>query len=165
MQDRNGNQGDEYTYELDNRYSPASQFDIYEQRRTTKEPIVKVYGAEHTSIGGALDSRNEMRVITEHIPHRLTNIFYLTYTECLYVCQESLRGCEYLCDHAGPFDVNSDMIGFTENGEAKVWFNDNYGENRPSRPIKTLQSTNNLRVLDRNTEIPNVSQAENLMVK
>lgn len=82
-----------------------------------------------------------MRVLTERIPHTLTNVPQLTYPESLYVLDESLNGYEHLYRKAGSFHVNSDMIGFTPEGEAKVWFNENYGENHPSHERHILQST------------------------
>lgn len=33
------------------------------------------------------------------------------------------------------------MIGYTPEGEAKVWYNDNFGENHPSSERHLLQST------------------------
>ena len=141
-QDQNGREAEEYNYNLNNRYSPAGEFDIYEQRRVSTLPIVKAYGAEHTTVGGALNPKNEFRVLTERIPHRLSQTPQLSYPESLYVLNESLRGYEHLYHKAGSFKVNPDMIGFTPEGEARVWFNENYGDNRPSHERHMLQSTN-----------------------
>jgi len=33
------------------------------------------------------------------------------------------------------------MIGFTPDGRTKVWFNENYGMNYPSRPNKRLEKS------------------------
>ena len=65
----------------------------------------------------------------------------LTYPESLYVLDRSLEGYEHLYHKTGAFQVNSDMIAFNENGECKVWHNENYGDNRPAKPLSILQST------------------------
>ena len=58
------------------------------------------------------------------------------------------------------------MIGFTPEGEARVWFNENYGENRPSHERHILQSTNNYRDYLKNPDyIPPVNEDESALVR
>ena len=77
--DREGHEAEESKFTLNNRYDPAHEFDIYEQRRKTDFPVVKAYGAEVTPTGSGLAPKNEFRTLTERIPHRLSNVPQLTY--------------------------------------------------------------------------------------
>ncbi len=67
--------------------------------------------------------KNNFKVITERIPVRLTKCPQLSYDESLYVLDRALEGYNFLYRNVGPFDINSNMIGFTPEGEAKVWHN------------------------------------------
>lgn len=44
-----------------------------------------------------------IRVITERIPQRLSNLPQLTFQESLYALSESLRGYKDCCSKLGPF--------------------------------------------------------------
>jgi len=59
----------------------------------------------------------------------------------LYVLDRALDGYYFLYQNVGPFDVNSNMIGITQEGEVKVWHNENFGKNYPLREKRTLQSS------------------------
>ena len=96
--------------------------------------------------------------------HTLTETPQLSYPESLYVADRSLEGYEELYHKAGPFRVNSDMIGFTPRGEAKVWMNENYGVNHPSHEQGILQSTTKRKFTDRD-DIPIATGEETTMVR
>ena len=84
---------------------------------------MKPIGYEFQNKGKGLVPKNQFNVVTEHIPHRLTNVPQLTFPESLYALDESLQGYEHLYNRAGPFHVNSEMIGLNKNGNVKVWSN------------------------------------------
>ena len=113
VKDRDGRNGQEWHYVLDNRYDPAEEKLIYGKRRDATAPIVQAWGSDNTVKGSGLQPLNNFRAVTEPISNRLTDIPQLTYPESLYVLDRSLDGYEHLYHKAGPFQVNSDMIGFT----------------------------------------------------
>ena len=86
---------------------------IYDERSNAVAPIVRSYDAEFKAEGSGLQPQNSFKVITESVPRTLTSVPQLTYPESLYVLDRSLDGYEHLYHKAGPFQVNSDMIGFT----------------------------------------------------
>lgn len=53
----------------------------------------------------------------------------------------SLEGYETAYERCGPMYINDRMIGFTPEGYAKVWVNDNFEYNHPSHPRRVLQTT------------------------
>lgn len=55
----------------------------------------------------------------------------------------SLKGYRYLIEKVGIFAINESMIGFTSEGEAKVWYNENFGANWPQYPKNTLYTSVN----------------------
>ena len=91
----------------------------------------------------------------------------LTYPESLYFLDNSLQGYKHLYDKAGPFQVNSEMMGLNMEGQPRVWFNDNFAENHPSREKGILQSTvqdrNYLKNLDNDVRV--VSEDEASLVR
>lgn len=72
------------------------------------------------------DNYKHLAVITERIPHRLANAPQLTYPESLYTLDRALEGYEVAYQKCGPFRVNDRMIGFNNQGEAKVWVNEQF---------------------------------------
>ena len=86
-----GRQAEEYHYPLDNRYDPATEAVIYERRRKTTYPIVRAYDHQFQAKGKKeIGPNNKFRVVTERIPHRLSQAPQLTYDESLYVLSRSL---------------------------------------------------------------------------
>jgi len=104
--------------------------------------------------------------VTERIPHRLAGAPQLTYPESLYVLDRALEGFETAYEKAGPMRVNDRMIGFNNQGQAKVWVNENFEQNHPSYPRGSLESTryDSHEFLD-GRNFSNVSTAENDMVQ
>lgn len=88
-----------------------------------------------------LKKRVYMTTITEHIPKRLAEVPQLTFGESLYVLDRSLEGYETAYNKCGPMYVNDKMIGFTPEGYAKVWVNEDFANNHPQFKRKTLDST------------------------
>lgn len=42
-----------------------------------------------------------------------------------------MKGYKYLIENVGVFEINTAMIGYTAEGEARVWCNENYSLNYP----------------------------------
>lgn len=80
-------------------------------------------------------------VINERIPHRLAGAPQLTFEESLYVLDRSLEGYEHAYNQCGPFVVDDSMIGFTPEGEARVWVNNNFADNHPVNRRPFLKTT------------------------
>ena len=150
-----GREGERRIIALDPIYSPANEKFIYDYRRESNVPFVKAYGSEilefqkptaeqkkDKQVAESLkDPYQHIAVITERIPHRLANAPQLTYPETLYVLDRALEGYETAYQKVGPFRVNDQMIGFNNQGEAKVWVNENFALNHPSYPRRRLAST------------------------
>jgi hypothetical protein len=81
-----------------------------------------------------------VKVLTERIPKRLSQIKKMAYPECLCLLIESLRGFEDLFLRAGSFELTDKMIGINSRGEPKVWLNENYAENHPTFEKQMLQA-------------------------
>lgn len=65
----------------------------------------------------------------------------LTYPETLYVLDRALEGYEVAYQKCGPMRVNDRMIGFNNQGQTKVWVNEDFANNHPSYPRRRLLST------------------------
>ena len=109
--------------------------------KNNEHNVVDLYAGESENRGGALNPLNEYKAVTERIPYNLNNIPQLTFPQSLYVLDSSLEGHQHLYSHVGPYDINRNMIGFTPDGRNKNWFNENYGINYPSRPIRRLEKS------------------------
>jgi hypothetical protein len=144
-----GREGEVGTVTLDPIYSPSDELHIYNYRKDTTVPFVNAYGAEvitpnqppPSDKSKAKDPLTHMVVATERIPHRLVNCPQLTYPETLYTLDRSLEGYDVAYQRCGPMRVNDRMIGFNNQGECKVWVNENFANNHPSYPRGNLVST------------------------
>lgn len=155
VRDQSGREGERRIVALDPIYSPANEKFIYQYRNETKTPFVAAYGSEvlefqkptaeqkkdAQTAQSLKDPYTHMAVITERIPHRLAGAPQLTYPESLYVLDRALEGYETAYHKVGPFRVNDQMIGFNNQGEAKVWVNEDFAQNHPSNPRRRLLST------------------------
>jgi hypothetical protein len=105
---------------------------MYEFRRTQDINLVKVYKVERENAQFMCQGNEFQRVITEHIPKRLSEV-KLDEIEGLYVLQEALIGFKTIQDHRpkDSFNINDDMIGFTPEGKVRVWLNENFAKNLP----------------------------------
>lgn len=158
-----GREGERRTYELDPFYDVKNESYIYKYRRDTKSPLVASYGSEKLTfdqvkplIAHQITGKDEkerkknekefkkrvyLSTITEHIPKRLAEVPQLTFGESLYVLDRSLEGYETAYNKCGPMYVNDRMIGFTPEGHAKVWVNEDFANNHPQFKRRTLDST------------------------
>ncbi len=73
-----------------------------------------------------------VKVVTERIPYLLKDCQNLPFNESLYVLHESLVGYMNISRFEKCFSVVDDMIGFTPNGQVKVWLNPNFADNYPT---------------------------------
>lgn len=71
---------------LDPIYTPDHELDIYLYRKHTDSALVKIYGAEHVKNSQAPLCGNveTLKVITERIPRRLSELPQLVLPEALY---------------------------------------------------------------------------------
>lgn len=67
-----------------------------------------------------------MRVLTERIPLRLNQLPQLTFEESLYALSEAFRGYKDCYNKLGPFEITDEMIGINNDGEVKVWVNEDF---------------------------------------
>lgn len=146
-----GREGERRIVALDPLYDAANEQFIYNYRRESKLPFVSAYGSELLKLEkppktkGAksepADPYSHLAVITERIPHRLVDAPQLSYPESLYVLDRALEGYEAAYEKAGPMRVNDRMIGFNNQGECKVWVNEDFANNHASYPRRRLMST------------------------
>lgn len=154
-ENQTGREGERRIIALDPIYSPSNEQFIYNFRKETKLPFVSAYGSEvldfqkpteqqkkdKNTLQTLQDPYEHLAVITERIPHRLSQAPQLTYAESLYVLDRALEGYETAYHKVGPFRVNDNMIGFNSQGQAKVWVNEDFAQNHPSAPRRRLHST------------------------
>jgi hypothetical protein len=72
-----------------------------------------------------------LRVKTERIPVRLSELKGLTFEQSLYVLRETLMGYKEVARMHTPLGLTERMIGFNGSGKVKVWINENYAKNIP----------------------------------
>jgi hypothetical protein len=70
--------------------------------------------------------------LTERIPVLLNGIGKLNKQDSLVVLFNSLRGFNDISRIIVPGSISDKMIGFTKEGQTKVWINENFGMNYPS---------------------------------
>lgn len=68
-------------------------------------------------------------VITERVHYRLDSLPGLNSQELLYIYHEALCGYEQISKYGRLCYPNSNKIGVKENGEVKVWVNENWASN------------------------------------
>ena len=86
-----GREAEEYHHSLENRHDPSSEATIYEARKRSNLPIVRTYDHQFAGKGKKETGPNsKFRVITERIPHRLSQSPQLSFDESLYVLTRSL---------------------------------------------------------------------------
>jgi hypothetical protein len=67
----------------------------------------------------------------DRTPLRLFEIDDISLEEGLYILYASAQGLEKLYDKFGFFEVETDLVGFTREGEVKVWVNKNFSRQLP----------------------------------
>lgn len=53
----------------------------------------------------------------------------MDFDKLLYVMKTVLMGCEKLVEQFGFFRVTDKMVGFTQEGNCKLWVSENFWEN------------------------------------
>lgn len=71
-------------------------------------------------------NQQNVKVLTERIPHRLDTVRNFSEPEALYVLSEALAGFQDLHAKAGVFDITEKMVGFNRDGQVRVWLNENF---------------------------------------
>lgn len=114
---------EQYSIPTDPRIERGKDYWIYEMRRTQRDNIVTVYQVEKEEGKYMCQGVDYLRVKTEHIPYRLSEISNISFTEAVYILKEALIGFRAIADFCGPIRVTDEMIGFTPEHKVKVWLN------------------------------------------
>lgn len=72
-----------------------------------------------------------IKVKTEYIPYRLSELQNISFPEAIYILREALIGYRAITDFCGVARINDEMIGFTPEHKVKVWINENFACNLP----------------------------------
>lgn len=70
-----------------------------------------------------------LRVRTERIPTRLSEMNGISEKEAVRILQGTMQGYKGLFEHFGGFHINDEMIGVNQKGQIKVWINSNFAMN------------------------------------
>ena len=116
--------------------SKQQDYDIYEFRRAQNDNLVSVFQVEKEDNQYLCDGQDYIRVKTEHIPYRLSEINNLGFSEGLYILQEALIGYRAITDFVGTVTITDEMIGFTPEHKVKVWLNEEFAYNLPREGTK-----------------------------
>lgn len=114
----------------------------YEYRRTQNDNLVQVYQVEREVARHICQGVERLRVKTERIPVRLSEVSNLPASEGLYILHEALIGYKVIYEHDGGININDDMVGFTPEGRVKVWLNENFAKNLPEPESQILRGLN-----------------------
>lgn len=114
---------------VDPSLSHVENLEIYDYRRRQQDNLVEVYQVEREPSTYICQGQDFLRVKTERIPFRLSDLKTVSFREALYVIRETLLGCRMIHNFQGPVLINDDMIGFTPAGKVKVWLNSNFAKN------------------------------------
>lgn len=125
-----GQIAEQYSIPVDQRINREEDIRRYEFRGSHPY-FVKVLQVEKEDSQQLCQGQDFIRVKTEHIPARLSEVDGLSEPEGLYVLREALNGYKIICQFQGILKINEEMIGFTQDGQVKVWLNENYARNAP----------------------------------
>ena len=128
--------------------TPEEEMEVYYYRSKVNKPIVRVYDAEYANANSLCTNDKNITVYSEYIPYRLSETRNLNHGQGLYVLNESLIGFHELYHRFGPFPVTEDHIGFNQDGETKVWLNQNFATNHLERDSILLMATTNPKNFD-----------------
>lgn len=126
---------EEYTIPLDGRLQPLQEFQRYEFRRTQNLNLVTVHHVQKQESEYLCSGMDYIKVKTERIPYRLSELNKVSVQESLYILQESLIGFKTIFERQGPIHITADMIGLNTAGKVKVWLNENFAKNYPDEPL------------------------------
>ena len=62
-----------------------------------------------------------MRLLIEHIPIRMKDVYDIELEEALTILLSAFKGFKDLGSHFGPIEPEEDFIGFNQMGRTKVW--------------------------------------------
>lgn len=100
-------------------------------RANTNDNVVKVLGVQSDEKGfGFCGSQMFIRVMTEKMVKKLCEMTNLNGRDQLSVLYNSFLGYSSIFRRFKGVKVTSDMIGFNEHGQTKVWVNQNFGMNK-----------------------------------
>lgn len=96
VRDKNGRDGEERQIVASHRDSTDIQLGIYQIRKTTPHPIVRIYGAEYKRSEEICNSSLFLRVITEHLYIIFGQPLQLEIPELLFLMAEAAEGYQFL---------------------------------------------------------------------
>ena len=126
---------EQYLIPTDHTLSLNRAYEIYDYRRTQNDNLVQVYQIERQSPAYICQGDDYLRVRTERIPKRLSDLSNISPEDALYIIQEALIGYRTIYTFQGPILINDDMIGFNEYGQVRVWLNNNFAKNTPDQEL------------------------------
>ncbi len=78
-------------------------------------------------------------MFAEKIEMRLCDINLVPLPDALHLYTAMLKGFNSLYSRVGFFHIREDMVGFSKNGQAKVWIHSKFYKDRPEHPDASLQ--------------------------
>jgi hypothetical protein len=126
-----GEEAEEYAITLDGKHSLFEEFQRYEYRYHQNQNLVSVLSAYRENGQYLCSGSDLVRVRTERIPYRLSDVQNISHGEILLILQEALVGFKTIFERHGPVWIDENMIGFTPLGKVKVWLCDNFAKNSP----------------------------------
>lgn len=127
---------EQYTIPVDGRLSLPEEFQRYEFRRTQTQNLVRVIQVQKQDSKYLCSGMDFLRVRTERIPVRLSELKNVPLNESLYILQEALIGFKTICEKAGPVRITNELVCFDTEGRVKVWLNEHLAKNTPEEPLK-----------------------------
>lgn len=147
-----GQIAEQYSVAVDGRLSQQDNLARYQYRSTNNQFIVGVYQVEKEDSQFMCQGQEHVKVFTERIPQRLSEVGRVTTEEGLYVLRQTLQGFRTIYELHGTTHINDDMIGLTPDGKVKVWLNDNLAANLPD-PDNRSTHQNEMVMVDQITDI------------
>ena len=132
MWDKDGNEAQLYKFILDETMDIDNEIDVNKYRANNDNNHVQVLGAEETEAKvGLCGKQKNVEVLTERIPTVLADSRQLSFEEANVTLYNALKGYSKLNDKFGPIEVTDQMIGYNNDGNTRVWINENFGRNHP----------------------------------
>lgn len=137
---------EQYSVAVDGRLGRDENLRRYEFRFTHCQYTVQVIQVEKEDSQFLCQGQDFLRVKTELIPKRLSELGKLNHEEGLYVLSRALNGYKAIFEFHGPVAANDDMVGVTEDGRVKVWLNENFAKNLPDNDVKDLHHSQTIMI-------------------
>lgn len=135
-----GEEAEEYSVIYEPKYNILREFELYEYRRGQGLNLVRVLFAERENSNYICAGTEVVRVKTERIPYRLSEIQNISLAETFYILQETLVGFKTIFEKYGPIRIDDNMVGVTPDGRVKVWLNENFANNHPEEQTDFFHS-------------------------